>query len=173
MKYVKIAGALLLGIIGFFGIVFLIAGILVPSERSCTQETIIDSSPEVIWSVLTDREKFPEWQKDLKSVKITGSNTWIGETKEAGSIDFTVIRSEKPTSLDLKYSKGSWMQGGWSGRLKQIDNGKTVITTTDKTIAGNWPMKIMMSMFFNIGDFASDWNKSLKDRAEAISKNSN
>ncbi|MEZ5344827.1 MAG: SRPBCC family protein [Pyrinomonadaceae bacterium] len=167
MRFVKITAVILLGVVLFLGIVFVTAGILVPSERTFSQETIIDAPPEIVWNVLTEREKYPEWQKDLKSVKITGEKTWTEETKDAGPIDFKILRSEKPVLLEIEYSMGSWMKGGWSGKLKRLEGGKTLINTTDKTSVKSWPMKIGMSMFFDIEDFARDWNRALKTRAES------
>ncbi|MCB1023867.1 MAG: SRPBCC family protein, partial [Acidobacteria bacterium] len=122
MKFVKTAAKILLGFIAFLGLVFLIAGLLVPSERAFTQETIINAPPEVVWNVLNDREKYPEWQDKLKSVRNTGENSWTEETKDAGTIDFQIVRSEKPTSLELRYSMGDWMQGEWSGQLRKLEN---------------------------------------------------
>ena len=149
---------------------FVALGLLIPNEKSFTQETEINASPETVWKVLNDRKSYPVWQDKLESVEIKDDKTWIEVTKDAGPIDFKIVRSEKPQLLELHYSTQSGVAGEWIGELKAVSKSKTIVTTRDKSIVNSWIAKIFMSMFFDIEDFAKDWNKKLKARAESLEK---
>ena len=168
MKLVKLLIKLAVGLIGFLAIVFVLAGILIPSERSFTLETEINASHETVWSVLTDREKYTEWQDKISGVEIKDDENWVEISKDAGPIDFKYVKREKPTLLELSYSTPSGVNGEWRGELRSAGEGKTIVTTTDKSVVKSWIAKVFMSMFFDIEDFARDWNQKLKKRAEAV-----
>jgi len=172
MKLVKILIAFVLGLACILGLIFVAGGILIPAEKSFTQETEINASQETVWNVLNDHEKFPEWQDKLASVEIKDEKNWTEVTKEAGPIDFTIVSSDKPNKLQLKYSMGDNFTGEWHGELSEKAEGKTILKTTDKSVVNSWVMKVLMSAFFDIEDFAKDWNKKLKARAESIEKSS-
>ena len=152
------------------GIAFLAGGLLIPNEKSYTQETEINASQETVWKVLNDHEKFPEWQDKLASVEIKDEKNWTEVTKDAGPIDFTIVSSDQPNKLELKYSMGESYKGEWFGELRSPAEGKTVLKTTDKSVVNSWVMKILMSAFFDIEEFAKDWNQKLKARAESLEK---
>ena len=168
MKILKLLLKLAIGLIGLLVLVFVLAGLLIPSEKTFTQETVIDASPETVWSVLTDREKYPEWQDKLSGVEIKDDENWVEISKDAGPIDFKFVKRDKPKLLELNYSTQSGVNGEWRGELKSMGDGKTTVTTTDKSIVNSWVAKIFMSMFFDVEDFARDWNQKLKKRAESL-----
>ncbi len=168
MKLVKILITFVLGLVCLLGIGFLAGGLLIPNEKSFTQETEINASRETVWKVLNDREKYPEWQDKLDSVEIKDEKNWVEVTKDAGPIDFKIVRSEEPKLLELHYSTQSGVAGEWIGELKEVGESKTIVTTRDKSIVNSWIAKIFMSAFFDIEEFAKDWNKKIKARAESI-----
>ncbi|NNE98880.1 MAG: hypothetical protein HKN25_07655 [Pyrinomonadaceae bacterium] len=172
MKLSRILIAFVLGLVCLLGIGFVLGGVLIPAEKSFTQETEIDASAETVWKVLTEREKYTEWQDKLSAVKIIDENRWVEIVKDVGPIDFYFVRKEKPKTLEIKYATPSGVDGQWLGEIKPVSYGRTVITTTDKSIVKSWIAKIFMSMFFDIEEFAKDWNQKLKARAESLEKGS-
>lgn len=173
MKLVKTFIVFVLVVMVLIGAAFLAGGLLISNEKSFTQETEINASQETVWNVLNDHEKFPEWQDKLESVEIKDEKNWTEVTKDAGPIDFTIVSSNKPNKLQLKYSMGESFKGEWFGELSSPSEGKTILKTTDKSIVNSWVMKVLMSAFFDIEDFAKDWNKKLKARAESLEKMTN
>ena len=159
---------LLVLLIGLLAIGYIVGGLLIPREKTFTQETEINASKETVWRVLNDREKYPEWQDKLEKVEVRDESNWTEVAQDAGPIEFTVVRKDEPNSLHLKYILGATIKGEWLGELESSAGGKTIITTTDRSIVESWSTKILMSMFFDIEDFARDWNQKLKKRAEKI-----
>ena len=168
MKLTRIILGAVLGLFVFFSVVFVLAGILLPDEKSYTEDTEIAASRETLWQVLRNVKSYPEWQDKLTGVEIEDKDHWTEIAKNVGRIEFRVVKSEKPSVLEIKYSTEGGMNGEWRGVLKSEGDHKTIITTTDKSIVTNWVTKVFMSMFFDIEEFAKDWNLKLKKRAESV-----
>ena len=145
--------------------------IVIPRERSFTQETEINASRETIWKVLTDREKYGEWQDSVAKIEIVDADNWKETTKDGQEIEFTFTAREEPANLRLEYKIGDGFSGTWKGDLRRMAPKKTIIRTTDTTEVHSAVVKLMMAMFFDIEDFAKDWNQKLKKRAEALEEN--
>jgi uncharacterized protein YndB with AHSA1/START domain len=142
------------------------AAIVIPKNKTFTQEIEINASREVIWKVLNDKANYPEWQDQLTRVEIRDSKNWIEYTKQSDPIEFTEVASEEPVSLRLSYKMGPSYKGTWTGELRRIAPDKTILRTTDTSEVDSVAVKIMMAVFFDIEDFAKDWNQKLKKRAE-------
>lgn len=165
----KLLIKLLIGMVGFLLFVFILAGLLIPAEKSFTDTTSIEATPETVWTVLRDVKSFPEWQDQVSSVEIENDDSWTEVTESAGPLRFKVVRAEKPTLLEIHYSSESGVKGEWLGELTSADGGKkTQLKTTDRSKVESWIAKVFMSMFFDLEEFAKDWNQKLKKRAEKL-----
>ncbi len=97
-----------------------------------------------------------------------GDRIWIEYTEETEPITFTLISSEEPVSMRLQYTMGDLFRGEWSGELRRMADDRTILRTTDTSEVDSVITKVMMAMFFDIEDFAKDWNQKVKKRAESI-----
>ena len=95
-------------------------------------EIEIDARPETVWDVLTDLERWPSWNPDVKSMSFSGA---IAEGSEfrwkagPGTIVSTIRRVDRPRLI------------GWTGRTLGIDalhvyrleprDGKTFVSTEE------------------------------------------
>ena len=70
--------------------------------------------------------------------------------------------------MSLEYNAPGVFTGSWKGELRRISPSKTVIRTTDTSRVDSTFTKVMMAMFFDIEDFAKDWNQKLKKQAELV-----
>jgi hypothetical protein len=95
-------------------------------------EIEIDAPPEAVWEVLTDLERWPSWNPDVKSMAFGGAIAEGSEfrwTAGPGTIVSTIGRVDRPRLI------------GWSGKTLVIDalhvyrleprNGKTVVSTEE------------------------------------------
>ena len=151
-------------------VAFTSAAIVIPRKKTFVQETEINASREVVWQVLNDKEKYPEWQEQIKKVAIRDEDNWSEETADGQTIVFKRTFSEEPAGMGLEYSVGDYFRGTWRGELRRLSNDRTIIRTTDSSEVDSVVMKVFMAMFFDIEDFARDWNKKLKKRAESLQK---
>ena len=149
-------------------VAFAVAAIVIPKKKSFTQETEIEASREIVWKVLNDKEKYTEWQDQLKKVEIKDDKNWTETTTQDQVLEMTLVSSEEPVSMRLSYKIGEDFRGAWSGELRRVSPTKTIIRTTDSTEIESVIMKVTVAMFFDIEDFAKDWNQKLKKRAESL-----
>jgi uncharacterized membrane protein len=155
-------------IIVLAGAAFVAGGLLLPSQRTYVNEVVIDAPAETIWHVLTDRERYTEWQSAITRVEVVDDKTWIEYPKNSPEpLRFKLAKDERPVRMAFEYTMGEFMTGRWSGEINQVGNSVT-LRTEDSYSANGWLSKILMAMFFNLDGFAEDWNQQLKRRAESI-----
>ena len=158
-----VAAVIAIAVIGVAAAVFTI-----PNKRTIEQETEINASQEVVWQVLMDREKYPDWQDAISKVEMTGDDTWNEITADGQKIEFKRTLADKPTEMRIEYKMGDQFSGTWKGELKSAGSGKTLFKTTDTNEAHSSLTKIMMAIFFDFEDFVKTWNAKLKKRAESL-----
>ncbi|REJ76204.1 MAG: hypothetical protein DWQ47_11355 [Acidobacteria bacterium] len=146
---------------------FVTLGLLIPAEKEFTQVTEIEASAETVWTVLKDVEKYPEWQDQIEKIEIRNEKEWIEHTP-GGAIDFKIESEDELRSMDIGYKMGDSFTGSWKGELSPRGGKKTLLRTTDATKVDGWFTKVMMWFFFDIEEFAKEWNGNLKARAEEI-----
>lgn len=145
-----------------------VAAALMPDEREFTNEIEIDAPPEVIWKVVTDRERYTEWQTQIDRVEIVDQNNWIEYPKNSPEpIKFRLERDERPLRMEVSYSMGDSMHGRWIGETTRTADG-IVLRTVDSYRTDGVLTKLVMGAFFDMDRFAKDWNTKLKQRAEAL-----
>lgn len=64
-----------------------------------TQEMRIDAPLEVIWGVLTDFERYPEWARDLKEAEVLERD----DEGRATAVHFRAAAMGRSTSYTLRY----------------------------------------------------------------------
>jgi uncharacterized membrane protein len=153
-------------LVGLLFAAFLIAGLLVPSERSSVNEVEIEAPPERVWQVMEERSKYAEWQTNLTKVEVIDEKNWVEYPKDSPDpLKFTETRDERPRQMEFAYTMGSSFAGKWSGDATPSASG-THLKTTDSYSADGWLTKILVYMFFDYDKFAKDWNNKLKQRVE-------
>ncbi len=100
--------------------------------ETATETITIDASPDEVWSVAVDLEKYPEWARDIKAVT-------IHETDDAGrpsEVEFRASALGRSTHYTLQYRYGDEPRVlGWSmirGDIQRsIDGAFTFVPTGD------------------------------------------
>lgn len=170
MKIVKI----LLRAVGLLvllcAIAFVAAGLLIPAERSFTNEIEIDTPAEKVWQVANDRSKYTEWQTNLTRVEVIDEKNWIEYPKDSPEpLKFTLVKDNSPSNVEIRYSMGSSFDGYWKGEVTTTASGIR-LKTIDGYVAQGWLTKIMLYLFFDFDKFAKDWNAKLKQRVESLTR---
>ena len=168
MRLVRILLLTVMAIVVLLAAVFIAAGLMIPAERNFTNEIEINASADTVWQVVNDRSKYSEWQPNLTRVEIVDHRNWIEYPKDSPeTLSFSVVKDERPQRMELEYSMGAAMNGKWRGDLTQSANG-VKLRTEDGYVAKGWMTKILIAAFFNMDEFAKDWNNKLKQRAESL-----
>lgn len=145
----------------------LVAGTLIPAEQSFENEVEINAPAERVWSVITDRARFMEWQDQLDKVELTDEKTWVEYPKGSPEpLIFRVASDERPGKMEFHYTMGDSFAGHWRGEITATPTGVR-LRTTDGYSTNGWLTKIMIYVFFDMESFAKEWNAKLKARVES------
>jgi hypothetical protein len=168
MKIVKAVSLVILAFFGLIVLAFVAAGMLIPAEKSFTNSVEINAPATQVWQVLTDKQRYPEWQTKLARVEVIDDRNWIEYPKDAPEpLRFTLAKDERPWAMSFDYKMGDSFSGSWTGRLATTTSGVR-LETIDSYAAKGWVTKILMYIFFDFDQFAKDWNTKLKQRVESF-----
>lgn len=147
---------------------FLVAGLLVPAERSFSNEIEIEATAESVWQVITDKSRYTEWQPSIKKVDVIDERNWVENLKDSQEpLRFSLVADRRPESMEFGYSMGDSFHGHWKGEMTSTATGVRLKTTDGYKVDG-WITKILIGMFFDLDSFAKDWNSKLKARVESL-----
>lgn len=132
-----IKGALLLVLATILGYsIALGIGFVSPEDDTFNKSKSYHVSNEVLWNLITDIEKYPEWKPNVSSVDILGYNAegklyWRENLKDGGSQEFVIDYQVKPVSLQIKQVDKD--QAITKTRLFEINthNNSTILTVKD------------------------------------------
>ena len=170
MRLLKILLLALIAIIVLCGAALTVAGLIIPAERSFTNEVEINAPAETVWQVVTDRSKYTEWQTNLTRIEVIDDKNWIEYPKDSPEpLRFSLAKDEQPERMEFNYTMGDSFGGKWHGEISRTTNGVR-LKTEDSYAAKGWLTKIMIAAFFDMDSFAKDWNQRLKQRAESLNR---
>jgi uncharacterized protein YndB with AHSA1/START domain len=132
-----------------------------------TSEIEIAASPETVWAVLTDFERWPSWNRDVKSISIEGPvapGSVFKWKAGPGTITSTIERVEPPSLI------------AWTGKTLGIDavhfwyleprDGKTLVRTQE-SYGGLVARLLRRSLQKTLDRALADGLRYLKAEAEA------
>jgi uncharacterized membrane protein len=158
-------------VVGFVLVTALvIGGMMMPGERKFENEISIDAPADKVWQVITDKQRYTEWQTELERVEIIDDTNWIEYPNSAPEpLRFKLENDGRPSRMEFSYTMGDAIRGHWTGDITPTASG-VKLKTVDSYKADGWMMKILMGVFFDLDSFAKDWNSNLKRRAEALTR---
>jgi uncharacterized membrane protein len=149
---------------------FIIAGLVLPGSQSFVNEVEINAPVEKVWEVVTEIERYTEWQKQLDKVEITDEKTWVEYPKNSPEpLKFSLASDQRPEKMEFHYTMGNSFSGHWKGETTPTATGVRMKTTDSYSTQG-WLTKILIYAFFDLDTFAKDWNNMLKTRVESLNK---
>ena len=134
MKWFWIA----VGVIAAMVVAALVIGWLLPEKHTASRRGSFQASPEAVWALMTDVEKFPSWRSDVKAVERLpnrdGRPVWVEEGSN-GRITFAVERSDAPRLLVVRIADPDLPFGGtWTYAVSAASSGSTLTITEDGAI---------------------------------------
>ncbi len=125
---------------------------------------IINSSIDTVWNVLTDIEKWPEWNPEIKRVALQG------ELEEGSHFEWKQGRTQghsqiqqvkKPTSFAWT-SKANWVKRIFVWSLESDEN--QTIATVSASLQGT--LVVLVENHQKLYDELLNWLECLKNKSE-------
>jgi hypothetical protein len=115
-----------------------IAGSLLPKGHTATRRATFRRPATVVWSALTEIEKFPTWRRDLSSVERLpdreGRPVWR-EKGRNGTLTLEQVEASPPRRLVGRIADKNLPFGGtWTYELSEVDGATTLAITEDGEI---------------------------------------
>lgn len=117
MMWFLLIGGGLFGLIVLFSVVAWIAGSRLPEEHTASRAITLRQSPEAVWAVIEDCERYPEWSPNVTRVERVaddgGSEAWRLHMGRNSFVTRTTV-SDPPRRLTRTISddhgpfSGSW-----------------------------------------------------------------
>lgn len=128
-------------------VIGMVIAAFLPSRREATVSHEFKSSPEKIWSVITNNQDY-SWRSDLKDVKADGPDNWIETPSHGPAVNFRVTLKKPFERYELQLSNDSF-GGTWIGELSPLPGGGTKFVSTEKVETKGFVAKLMSYIFFS------------------------
>jgi uncharacterized protein YndB with AHSA1/START domain len=125
---------------------------MLPKGHRASRTTTIAAAPAVVFGVITDFARAPEWRRDVKQVEIVpddGRGRVVREHGKQGVVPYRIEAIEPPARLVMRIADPSLPYGGsWTYELHPAGAG-TEITITEDGEVFNPIFRVMQKLFFS------------------------
>jgi hypothetical protein len=134
MKWVTVAGLLVLALGALLALAAFVGSRLPRSHRASKQQTF-SATPEAVWLAITDIDAYTSWRKELTRVERlpdrAGMPAWIEESR-SGRLELAMEKMERPRLLLVRVTDPEMRFGGtWTYEIEDARAERTVVTITE------------------------------------------
>jgi hypothetical protein len=148
LKWILIVILSLVSLGGFSALV----GSMLPKGHRASRTVALAAAPAVVFGVITDFARAPEWRRGVKQVEIVTDDSRgriVREHGRQGVVPYRVEVLEPPARLVMRIADPSLPYGGsWTYELRPSGAG-TEITITEDGQVFNPIFRIMQKLFFS------------------------
>jgi uncharacterized protein YndB with AHSA1/START domain len=166
MKWVLIVLGVLVALVALVAVI----GMMLPQAHVASVTRHHEAAPERVWSLITDRQHFPEWRSDLRAVETLPATNGKARWKERTKYDAVTMEATEEVSGQRLVTRiadeGLAFGGTWTFELAPDGSG-TTLTITERGEVYN-PIFRFMSRFV-LGHTAT-MEKFQDDAARALAK---
>lgn len=126
-------------------------GALLPKGHRASRTATLEAAPAVVFGVITDFARAPEWRKDVTQVDVMddGRGRMIREHGPQGVVPYRVEVFQPPSRLVMRIADPSLRYGGsWTYELRP-DGAATSLTLTEDGEVYNPIFRFMQKVFFS------------------------
>jgi hypothetical protein len=152
--------ALVVVVVGF--------GMTQPRHHVATTRAKYDKPPEEVWRVVSDYERWHEWNREITSVTPLPDQNGRRMIKVVGSwgtAPTALAVWNPPTQLRTEMNAGSF-SGSWTYDLRPTEDGGTLLTITEEGNVAN-PIWRAMMIFHDNEASMREYHASLAKRLRA------
>jgi hypothetical protein len=158
---------ILAGLIGVIAIVAIV-GAMLPKAHTASRAMRFRPQPAVLFGVVSDFAKYPEWRSDVRSMDVQGPvavGSVIREHGPNGPIAYRIEVFEPPSKIVMRIADDTLAFGGtWTFEVFQNDSGSELVITENGEIYNPF-FRFMAKFFFSpyqtIDTYLADLKKKL------------
>jgi uncharacterized membrane protein len=127
MKWLLLVVAFLGALVG----AVLLIGMTLPQNHIASRSMHLDASPDALWTLITDVDRYPTWRKNVDSVqRIEAPRLTWREISGSDRITYEARTSEKPGHFVAYIAdKGLPFGGSWDYRIESEGTGSKLTIT--------------------------------------------
>ncbi len=170
MKKIMQILLILAGIIIGLVLIATIAGLFFPEKHTGIITREFKKSPQVIWTLLTNRSNELSWRTDLKNIERipdrNGNEVWREKTHRRQTLITVTLEQIPNEKLVRKLVDHKWYGGTWIIELSKTENGSKVLFT-EKGEIYNPLIRFMFNVVFSrtptIVEYANQLSSALQN----------
>jgi hypothetical protein len=140
---------LLIAIPAIFAFV-LLAGWLLPKERTFTKKAVFQSDIGKVFKVVTDVQHQTSWRSDVKEIIVLNDSTWTEVPKKGTAITFKVKRKVENEIFEIEIIEPNNFKGYWIGSFKQTKDNRTAIECKEVVTISNPFFRTISYLFVDL-----------------------
>lgn len=147
-------------------------GAILPREHVVTRSVDLSASPEVVWGLISEPERFPSWRSSVKSVEILSSANqpvkWV-ESSGTDRLQLAIVEAKSRETLVTKIDDDKLPYGGtWTFRLRPstVDAGSH-LEITERGFVNPPPFRFLAKFVFGHATTIERYLADLRKRLEA------
>ncbi|HEY6111553.1 MAG TPA: SRPBCC family protein [Chthoniobacterales bacterium] len=143
--------ARLLGIIVVLVLLAIGISFLLPAQTRHTRVLTLKQTPEAVFTVLSDVEKFPTWNRNLEKIErlppIAGKEAMKQTFRGGTTLIIVTTESLAPTHLirTVRTAVGNSFSGSWTYDITPLNDGCDVVLT-EKSYIANPMLRLIMRL---------------------------
>jgi uncharacterized protein YndB with AHSA1/START domain len=147
-------------------------GAVLPREHVVTRSVDLRASPEVVWTLISEPEKFPSWRSSVKSVEILSSGTepvrWV-EASGNDRLKLAVVEKKDRETLVTKIDDDKLPYGGtWTFTLRPSSgDGGSHLEIAERGFVNPPPFRFLAKFVFGHATTIERYLADLRKRLEA------
>jgi uncharacterized protein YndB with AHSA1/START domain len=161
-----LVGLLLMGV----GVV-LSCGAVMPREHVVTRSVELRASPQVVWSLISEPDKFPSWRSSVKSIEILSSGNepakWV-ECSGNDRLKVAVVETKARETLVTKIDDDKLPYGGtWTFTLRPSSgDAGSHLEITERGFVNPPPFRFLSKFVFGHATTIDRYIADLRKRLE-------
>lgn len=130
---------IIVGAVIIIVVLMAVCGMLIPKKHSATRHARFRESPEVIWGMITDYAKFPEWRSNVTRVEALPSSNGLPAHREwdrrGHALPMETVEWDPPRRSVGRIADPNLPFGGtWTFEISQAPGGSSVRITENGEI---------------------------------------
>lgn len=156
-------------VVGLIAVLFGLLGVIgsmIPVTHTAEMSVEVGSSGEKVWEVLNNIEQFPSWCPGVDRVEMlpnTNGHTTFRQFQGRNTFVLEETTKQPPTRVVRTIDDDNkFFSGEWDHQIKDLGNGRCVVTVKETGSIPSAIPRAIMRMFFGYNYYLNQFGEALK-----------